>query len=111
MNIFSGRLNRAVLMIAAGSFLIAAPAFGQDAASLYKSRCAGCHGADGKGDTGIGKSMHLRSFASADVQKQSDAELTSWIANGKGAMPAYKDKLSGAQIKDLVGYIRDLGKK
>jgi len=109
MKIF-GRLNRSVLMIVASSLLIAAPAFGQGA-SVYKSRCAGCHGAEGKGDTGIGKSMHLRSFASPDVQKQSDAELTSWIADGKGAMPAYKDKLSGAQIKDLVGYIRDLGKK
>ena len=109
MKIF-GRLNRSVLMIVASSLLIAAPAFGQGA-SVYKSRCAGCHGAEGKGDTGIGKSMHLRSFASPDVQKQSDAELTSWIADGKGAMPAYKDKLSGAQIKDLVGYIRELGKK
>lgn len=111
MKIFAGPLNRTALLIAAASFLIAAPAFGQGAASVYKSRCAGCHGADGKADTGIGKSMHLRSFASADVQKQSDAELTSWIADGKGAMPGYKDKLSGAQIKDLVGYIRELGKK
>lgn len=111
MKICAGRLNRAVLMIAASSFLIAAPAFGQGAASLFKSRCAGCHGAEGKGDTGIGKSMHLRPLGSADVQKQSDAELTSWITDGKGAMPAYKDKLSGAQIKDLVGYIRELAKK
>ena len=111
MKIVTARFHRAVLMIVAGSFLIAAPAFGQGGASLFKARCAGCHGAEGKGDTGIGKSMHLRSFASSDVQKQSDAELTSWIADGKGAMPAYKDKLSGAQIKDLVGYIRELGKK
>jgi cytochrome c6 len=92
-------------------FLLAAPAFGQGGASLYKARCAACHGAGGKGDTGIGKSMHLRSLASPEVQKQSDAELTAIIADGKGAMPAYKDKLSGAQIKDLVVYIRELGKK
>ncbi len=111
MNIFAGRLNRAVFVIVASSFLIAAPAFGQSGGSLYKSRCAGCHGADGKADTGIGKSMHLRALGSADVQKQSDKELTSWIADGKGAMPGYKDKLSGAEIKDLVGYIRELGKK
>jgi mono/diheme cytochrome c family protein len=26
-------------------------------------------------------------------------------------MPAYKDKLTGEQIKGLVGYIRDLAKK
>jgi cytochrome c6 len=111
MKSLSGLLNRTVLMIVAGSFLLAAPAFGQGATSLYKSRCAGCHGADGKGDTGLGKSMHLRALGSADVQKQSDKELTAWIADGKGAMPGYKDKLSGAQIKDLVSYIRDLGKK
>jgi cytochrome c6 len=108
MKILAGRT---VLMVVAASFLIAAPAFGQGGASLYKARCAGCHGADGKGDTGIGKSMHLRALGSADVQKQSDAELTAWIADGKGAMPAYKDKLSGAQIKDLVAYMRELGKK
>jgi mono/diheme cytochrome c family protein len=111
MKILASPLNRAVLIIVASSFLIAAPAFGQSGASLFKSHCAGCHGADGKAETGIGKSMHMRSFASPEVQKQSDKELTAWIADGKGAMPAYKDKLSGAQIKELVGHIRELGKK
>jgi len=105
------RINRTLLALVAGSFLFAAPAFGETGASLFKSHCAACHGADGKGDTGIGKSMHLRSLASPEVQKQSDKELTAMIADGKGAMPGYKDKLSGAQIKDLVGYIRELGKK
>jgi cytochrome c6 len=103
--------TRTLLALIAGSFLLAAPAFGQGGASLFKSRCAGCHGADGKGDTGIGKSMHLRSLASPEVQKESDKELTTMIADGKGAMPAYKDKLSGADIKELVGHIRELGKK
>jgi cytochrome c6 len=102
--------GRAVVTIA-GAILFVAPAFGQSAASLYKSRCAACHGADGKADTAIGKSMHLRSLASAEVQKESDKELTDIIADGKGAMPGYKDKLSAAQIKDLVGYIREMGKK
>lgn len=111
MKILTGRLDRTVLMLVAASLLIAAPVFGQEGANLYKSRCAGCHGADGSGDTAIGKSMHMRALGSADVQKMSDAELTAMITDGKGAMPAYKDKLSGAQIKDLVGYIRELGKK
>lgn len=111
MKILTGRLDRTVLMLVAASLLIAAPVFGQEGANLYKARCAGCHGADGSGDTAIGKSMHMRALGSADVQKMSDAELTAMITDGKGAMPAYKDKLSGAQIKDLVGYIRELGKK
>ncbi len=29
----------------------------------------------------------------------------------QGSMPSYKDKLTGDQIKDLVGFIRDLAKK
>ena len=77
----------------------------------FQSPCAGRHGAAGAGDTDIGKSMHLYSFASPDVQKKSDKELTAIITDGKGAMPSYKDKLSDAQIKDLVGYIRKLAKK
>lgn len=107
----TARFSRTVLTLVASSFLLAAPAFGQSGASLFKARCAACHGADGKGETAVGKSMHLRSLASPEVQKQSDKELTAMISDGKGAMPAYKDKLSGAQIKDLVGFIRELGKK
>jgi len=45
------------------------------------------------------------------VQKLTDAELTAAITNGKGSMPAYKDKLSADQIKGTVDYIRELAKK
>ncbi len=99
-------------MAAVVLFLFATPLWAQnDAASLYKSKCAVCHGADGSGNTVVGKNMKLRDLGSADVQKQTDQELTATIANGKGSMPGYKDKLSGAQIKELVGFIRNLAKK
>ena len=55
--------------------------------------------------------MKIRDFHSPDVQKQTDAELTEIISAGKGAMPSYKGKLTDDQIKQLVGYIRDLAKK
>jgi mono/diheme cytochrome c family protein len=45
-------------------------------------------------------------MGSADVQKQSDAELATIIAKGKGRMPAQEGKLSRDQINDLVKYIR-----
>jgi mono/diheme cytochrome c family protein len=92
--------------------LVSSPARAQDdAAALYKSKCAACHGADGTGSTPVGKSMKIRDFHSADVQKQSDADLTQIITAGKGGMPSYKGKLTDAQIKDLVGYIRTMAKK
>ncbi len=55
-------------------------------------------------------SMGTKDLGSADIQKMSDADLTGAITNGKGKMPAYKGKLTDAQIKDLVAYIRTLKK-
>lgn len=99
-------------LLSAALLCSAAPAWSQnDAASLYKSKCAGCHAADGTGNTAAGKSLKVRDLHSADVQKQTDAQLTDIITAGKSPMPAYKDKLTGDQIKQLVAYIRDLGKK
>ena len=95
--------------------LIAAPsAFaggsGSDGAAIYKAKCAMCHGADGAGQTPMGKNMKLRDLRSADVQKQTDAELVKWIADGKGKMPAYKGKLTPPDIDALVAFIRTLKK-
>ena len=80
-------------------------------AALYKTKCAACHGADGKGETAMGKANKLRDLSSADVQKQSDDELTTIITNGKAKMPAYGKSLKPDQVKDLVTYIRSLAKK
>jgi cytochrome c6 len=78
--------------------------------ALYKSKCAGCHGADGKGQTAVGKADNIRDLGSADVQAQSDDAIAGIIGNGKGKMPAYGKSLKPDQIKDLVTYIRTLKK-
>ena len=83
--------------------VVSAQAKGQD---TYKAKCAMCHGADGSGN----KAMGTMPLGGADVQKMSDADLTAAITNGKGKMPAYKGKLTDAQIGDLVSYIRSLKK-
>lgn len=80
-------------------------------ATLYKTKCAACHGAEGKGDTAVGKADKIRDLSSADVQQQSDADLTAVITGGKGKMPAYGKSLKPDQVKDLVAYIRSLAKK
>ena len=82
------------------------PASGQDVAANYKEKCATCHGKDGQG----GK-MGTKAFASAEVQALSDAELTAAISKGKPPkMPAFEGKITDAEIKDLVAYVRSLGK-
>jgi len=58
-----------------------------------------------------GQKLNVRDLHSAEVQKQSDAELPQMIAQGKGKMPAFSKTLSADQIKLLVAHIRELGKK
>ncbi len=77
-------------------------------ADIFKAKCAGCHGADGSASTGMGKTMGLKPLGSAEVQGLSDADLTALITNGKGKMPAYKGKLSDADIGAVVKYVRTL---
>jgi cytochrome c6 len=103
-----------VLLAAAGLLLVALPAMadaGVDGAALFKSKCAMCHGADGAGQTPTGKSMKVRDLKAVDVQKQDDKALFTIISDGKGKMPAYKSKLSTAEIDALVGFVRSLAKK
>ena len=76
--------------------------------TLYKSKCAAFHGADGTGSS-MGKKMGAHDFTSAEVQKMSDAELTDTITNGKNKMPKYAS-LAPEDVKGLVAYIRSLKK-
>jgi cytochrome c6 len=92
-------------------FLVSTARAQGDAAKTYTAKCATCHGADGAGATPAGKALKARDFHSADVQNESDADMTQIIANGKNKMPAYGKQLKDAEIKDLVAYCRALGKK
>jgi cytochrome c6 len=80
-------------------------------AEIYKSKCQMCHGPDGSGNTPAGKMMKAIPFKSPELVKKTNAELIAATENGKGHMPAYKGKLTDAQIKDVVAYIRTLQKK
>ena len=77
--------------------------------TLYKAKCATCHGADGSGSA-MGKKIGAHDFQTAEVQKMSDAELSDITANGKNKMPAYGKSLKAEDIAGLVAYIRTLKK-
>lgn len=79
--------------------------------TLFKTKCAACHGPDGKGEVTMGKKLGAHDLNSAEVQKQTDAQLTEVVTKGKNKMPAYDGKLSKEQIAQLVTYIREIGKK
>ena len=83
-----------------------------DGAAIFKAKCAGCHSADGSGQTAMGAKMKIRDLRSADVQKQTDADLTAMIATGgKQNKPTHSFKSKGltdADISALVTFIRSI---
>jgi cytochrome c6 len=107
------RIGKGILgfLLCAAFSVLALPVNAQTGGeALYKAKCAGCHGADGKGETAVGKANKVRDLGSADVQAQSDDAIAEIIGSGKGKMPAYGKSLKAEQIKDLVAYIRSLKK-
>ena len=87
---------------------LASVSIAQDSAALWKSKCQMCHGANGVGDTPVGKSMGIKDLKSPDIQKKSDATLAGLISNGINKMPAFKSSLSPEQIDGLAKYIHTL---
>jgi mono/diheme cytochrome c family protein len=76
---------------------------GGDIAALYSKQCAKCHLETGKGL----ESLKPPDFTDAKWQaSHTDAALAKGIRNGEGAMPAFKDTLSAAQITGLIKHIR-----
>ncbi len=111
--LFSTTLARRIALpaLASMAFLTGSAVFGQAGGEVtFKQQCVMCHGADGSGNTGMGKTLKLRDLRSPDVQKMSDAELAALIAKGKGRMPAYESKLGNERIQAVVAYLRELAK-
>ena len=85
---------------------------------LWKSKCASCHGADGKGDTDQGKEMGIGDVTTAAWQKQfTDQQIKDVVAkgfkrekNGKQQEMKPLADLTPEQVDALVGYVRSLKK-
>ena len=83
-----------------------------DPAALYVQMCARCHGADGRGDPELKKTMPVRDFADPAFQaRASTEEISRSIMAGKNQMPAFGGLLSAPKIQSLSGYVRRLGRK
>jgi mono/diheme cytochrome c family protein len=79
-------------------------------AELYQQKCAMCHGADGSGQTGMGRMYKLRDLKSAEVQAMTDAQLYTLIADGKGKMPAFGASLGKTKIDEVIAHLRAMAK-
>jgi mono/diheme cytochrome c family protein len=78
---------------------------------VYAQNCARCHGADGRGQTTLGKTLDVPDIADAKWQsRHNDKKIAGKIAKGGGGMPAFAKKLSAGEITSLVAYVRSLKK-
>ena len=88
--------------------VLAAEASGGKA--LFEKSCAGCHGADGKGNPAMAKVIGEKglNITTKDTAQKSDEQLLKIIAEGSGKMPA--SKLSKDEQKQALGHARSLAK-
>lgn len=78
--------------------------------TLFVRNCAGCHGAAGGGDGYRLLGPDPANLTSPSTGRKSDVELLKTIHNGKPNMPAWKENLSESQSRDVLAYVRTLGK-
>ena len=78
--------------------------------ALYTKNCAGCHGADGKGNPAMVKALGEKglNLTTKEAKEMSDEQMGKIIADGAGKMPA--SKLSKAQQKQMLDHTRSLQK-
>jgi cytochrome c6 len=105
-------MKRKIFVFAIVIIASAGVGFAADASALWAQHCAACHGKDGSGSTAMGKKLNVKDYRDAKVQAAfSDAEAERAIkegvkTGGKETMKPYGSKLSDADIKALVAYIR-----
>ncbi|MBI2915681.1 MAG: cytochrome c [Elusimicrobia bacterium] len=85
------------------------------AKKLYDSKCASCHGKDGKGNAAMSKAFKVSPAAQNLVDEETvakkDEELLKIIGEGKNKMPAYAKQLKAEEQKLVLQYARGLAEK
>jgi mono/diheme cytochrome c family protein len=78
----------------------------------YDKLCASCHGADGKGNPAMIKSMGEKglNLTTKEVKSMKDDELLKVIVEGRGKMPPSGKNLSKQEQQDVLSYTRSLAK-
>ena len=110
----------AKMMAVAAGFLIVGSAYAADKKieRTFNSKCASCHGKDGKGATEKGKKMAVRDMTGEEFQKGKDEDFKKAINEGlkkeekgvKQEMDGYKSELKAEEIDGLVKHIREFKK-
>ena len=114
------RLFLPALLLAAASLTAADPAKdvpqfqGGDLNKYWTDACARCHGANGSGRDNSGKPLPDNGFDFTDSRKANKKKDSDWIKvtmDGKDKMPAFKDKMSLADVEKMIPIMRKFAAK
>jgi mono/diheme cytochrome c family protein len=101
------------MTIAIGLMAVTASAgLAADVKENWDKHCLKCHGADGKGNTKMGKQSGVKDYTDPKVQEELKDENAvkiikeGIVEKGKKKMDPYGDKLNDEEIKALIAYIR-----
>lgn len=96
------------LLLLMGVSLAAAQENGKASAgaTIFKTKCILCHGADGTGNTPLGKQLQAANLRSKEVQKLSDEELHKVVHDGQANMPPFGEQLTDDEIDQVIQYVR-----
>ena len=96
-----------VMTIAVGLFILIPNLSwaGDDGATVYKAKCAACHGADATGKP----AAKIPSLVSDEAKKASDDDLIKAVME-KPKHPSMVKSLAPDQVKMVVSYLRSLQK-
>lgn len=103
--------------VVALSLAVAGSAMAANGASLYKSKCLPCHGADGAG-TAMAPAFQGNAF----IKSSAKADIVDVIKNGRAgahkkyknfamSMPPWKSSLKDPQIEAIVDYLKTVANK
>ena len=97
--------------------IAAASVSAADLKTNWETHCMKCHGADGKGNTKMGRQSGVKDYTDPKVQAEmkDDKALKiikeGIVEKGKKKMDPYADKLSEQEMKELIAHMRTFGKK
>lgn len=108
------------LLLAGASLLAADPAkdvpkfTGGDLNKYWTDACARCHGANGSGRDNSGNPLPDNGFDFTDSRKANKKKDSDWIKitmEGKDKMPAFKDKMTQADVEKMIPIMRKFSAK